>query len=560
MSDTHQPKRPLSEISHLFLSDVRDRQTNGAPRPVRRPPGSHEPAMRNDISIDLTPEEFAQVFGAAECAEEAVEAQAQAHERAPTVTAVVSAHLNGCQHERVRQYARHLASAGQRIGMLEVDTHEFRLMCFDCGQQPHGAAAMIGAEHALESFDARKMAEAIDEMNWDVDRWLLVLPNPRTPEARGLLREVDRWVMLSTCDHDGVVSCYRMLKGLSDMHRPALTLGLLDVHDETQASRVFRKLSSVCEQFLRWPLTAEPSIGHADQVAEHLVLHCRPTRDKAQLAAAPQWQVAANFLAKLNKGAAAAAQQETPTPMTTIAAPHISPASHEPGSAAIHAATATAAAAAAAPSLHLTDVVVPSPAAGGAVGAGTKTGAHREIGKELPTAAPAMPAAGATAGATPGSRPMMRMHDSSSSSSASDIIDLDGSEDGTAAIITAIVRHAAGELIECPVRPPMCADAHLTIDRDRQLVLLAVAGEGLRELRGIAQAYRWLTENRALVAMALPQFAIDALRLPRLRLLVDHADVSAELLQPMLQSGNITVQAYRKIRWGEKLGLLLEAA
>lgn len=140
------------------------------------------------------------------------------------------------------------------------------------------------------------------------------------------------------------------------------------------------------------------------------------------------------------------------------------------------------------------------------------------------------------------------------------MLDLDGIEEGSAAIITAMIRQAAGELIECPIRPPMCPEAHLTMDRERQLTLLAVAGEGLRELRGIAQAYRWLTENRALVAMALPQFAIDALRLPRLRLLIDHADVSAELLQPMLQSGNVTVQAYRKIRWGEKLGLLLEAA
>lgn len=520
MSDTPQPKRPLSEISHLFLSSVRDRQTNGAPRPVRRPPGSRE--IHKDLSIDLTPEEFAQVFGAAESADSPRESS-DGH--APEVTAVISAHLNGSQHDRVRQYARHLALTGQRIGLLEVDTHEFRLMCFDRGQPAmNGQAA---AEHALESFDARKMTETIEEMNWDIDRWLLVLPNPRTSEARGLLREVDHWVMLSTCDHDGVVSCYRMLKGLSDLHRPELTLGLLDVGDEVQAARVFRKLSSVCEQFLHWPLTAEPSIGQAEQIAEHLVLHCRPTRDKAQLASGSQWQVAANFLAKLNPAA-----QEAPNMTATQSTTHPPHAQDEP-----------------AHSLHLADVVV-SPAAA-TIGMTNQAGAHREIGKELPNAAPAPASAIA-------SRSMTRA--SESASGFSDVIDLSGIEEGHDAIITSIVHHAAGELIECPVRPPMCPDAHLTIDRDRQLVLLAVAGEGLRELRGIAQGYRWLTENRALVAMALPQFAIDAMRLPRLRLLVDHADVSAELLQPMLQSGNVSVQAYRKVRWGEKLGLLLEAA
>src|SRR5881394_91133 len=63
MSD--QPKKPtdnksLSEISHLFLSSVRDRQTSGAPRPIRRPPGAGK--MRDDMTIDLTPEEFAHVF------------------------------------------------------------------------------------------------------------------------------------------------------------------------------------------------------------------------------------------------------------------------------------------------------------------------------------------------------------------------------------------------------------------------------------------------------------------------------------------------------------------
>ncbi len=53
---------------------------------------------------------------------------------------------------------------------------------------------------------------------------------------------------------------------------------------------------------------------------------------------------------------------------------------------------------------------------------------------------------------------------------------------------------------------------------------------------------------------------IDAHQLPRLHLLVDHADMSAEVLQPMLQSASVTVHAYRKLRWGSKTGLLLEAA
>jgi hypothetical protein len=41
---------------------------------------------------------------------------------------------------------------------------------------------------------------------------------------------------------------------------------------------------------------------------------------------------------------------------------------------------------------------------------------------------------------------------------------------------------------------------------------------------------------------------------------VDQSDISAAVLQPMLQADHVTVQAYRKLRWGERTGVLLEAA
>src|SRR4051794_34888169 len=55
----HQPNKNLTEISHLFLSSLRDRTTSGAPRPQRKPPAAPAPS---NLSIDLTPEEFAQAF------------------------------------------------------------------------------------------------------------------------------------------------------------------------------------------------------------------------------------------------------------------------------------------------------------------------------------------------------------------------------------------------------------------------------------------------------------------------------------------------------------------
>ena len=64
-----------------------------------------------------------------------------------------------------------------------------------------------------------------------------------------------------------------------------------------------------------------------------------------------------------------------------------------------------------------------------------------------------------------------------------------------------------------------------------------------------------------LISMAMPQLQIDPHQMPHLRLLVDRAlTSSATTLQPLLQTGHVTVQTYRKLRWGPKTGLLLEAA
>jgi hypothetical protein len=60
--------------------------------------------------------------------------------------------------------------------------------------------------------------------------------------------------------------------------------------------------------------------------------------------------------------------------------------------------------------------------------------------------------------------------------------------------------------------------------------------------------------------MAVPQLAVDGHKHPRLTLLVDHGDMTAEVLAPMLESSTVNVRAYRKLRWGGKTGLLLEAA
>src|SRR5436190_4046933 len=345
MSD--QPKkidRNLSEISHLFLSSVRERQTGNTPRPVRRPPGQHAQgaapgAPRPDLSIDLTPEEFAQVFGDGSSnviAHGTAEHSNGEDIRIAPVSAIIGTHLNGKLFDRVKEYAGHLCGDVSRVGLIEVVACEFRLMLFDRNPDGGAMSSAAGVDPQVvtsDVMDPRRMAEAIVELIWDVDRWLLLVPGARVQEARALLRDVEHWVLLSTCDHDGVVSCYRTLKGLSEMqerevggsdgaaaHRARLSLALLDATDDAQAASIYRKLSGVCQQFLHWPVEAEAPVHRGESVAEHLVFCCRATRDKAQLASAPQWQVVANFLAKAK--AASCTADGTPVPHATAGREH----------------------------------------------------------------------------------------------------------------------------------------------------------------------------------------------------------------------------------------------
>jgi hypothetical protein len=499
--------RPLSEISHLFLSSVRDRQTNGAPRPQRKPP-----QPRADVSIDLTPEEFAQVYGSNGAAPTSED------EKRPAVTAIIGAHLNGKLFDRVKEYASHLCGTRSRIGLIEVDAAELRLMLFERSVAQPSQPADAPIQVRPEEFDLRRITEALEELSWDVEQWLLLLPNPRTLPAQSLLREVNDWVLLSTCDHDGLVAGYRTLKGMTEIQagKPNLSLALLDAASEVQAEKVYQKLASVSQQFLSWPMESQPPVRRRDDVIEHVVLVSRIGKDST---AAPQWSAVMNFITRGKSSPVEAAPILQPPPSTkpsVMSQPK--PTAPKPARELV------------------ADVVIEQ--------------------KPMQPAAPALPPREQIAVNAAPQTPRMTLV----ASQPDDVIELPAGQSANADIIGAVIRNAAGEWIQCPVKPPMCPDATVAVGRDRRLLIIAVAQQGLSDLRAIGRAYQWLTENRALVAMAVPQLSIDAEPSPRLQLLVDHADLSAEILQPMFQSSNVTVQAYRKLRWGGRTGLLLNAA
>ena len=201
MADQPKTSRSLSDISHLFLSSVREKQTGGASMPTRRPPVSDASSAGRDnpqvsggasptlharceaeakLNMDLEPAEFRQAFSDDEdSSEESM--------RIAPVTALIASHLGAGQYDAARRYARNLASTGQRVGLIFIDCSEFRLATFTPWDGPDAEPT-----EAEESgvFDARAMTDAINELNCDLDCWLLLVGNPRVAEGRSLLSKL----------------------------------------------------------------------------------------------------------------------------------------------------------------------------------------------------------------------------------------------------------------------------------------------------------------------------------------------------------------------------------
>src|SRR3989442_317610 len=116
-----QPKNPrsLSDISHLFLSSVRERQTGTSARPQRTPPPKQEP--RESIEPDPIPHQ-----------------QSRSEiSSIPPVRAIIASHLGSRQFDAVRSYARSLASSGRRIGLIWIDVAEFALLTYEPDERIH---------------------------------------------------------------------------------------------------------------------------------------------------------------------------------------------------------------------------------------------------------------------------------------------------------------------------------------------------------------------------------------------------------------------------------------
>ncbi len=415
-----------------------------------------------------------------------------------------------------------------------------------------GVGAGVEGE-TLSTTDVREIGQTLSALAADVARWLIVLPDPRLPHARRLLARCEEWTLLTSADHEGVVSGYRTLKGLCEMELPEdllcgsaqdgegprVTLAMLDAKNLDEADRAAKKLIGVCRQFL------DLSIDGPRSPSETTATKC----DVSELLTAtwPAAIQAAQAWAELERRLMPTPTVPTvPTIPTVPAAPSPSPSTSGIPMAMTY------------PSMHdPLDPAVVERAAG--IPDSAIPSLARPMPAPMPVPAPrpqtstptpvtsVAPAANAPAEIMP-SFPI-----------TDEVFDLPTGGSVTDAALSA---EASSGLAVTPIVPPMLPSGKVAVDREGRLTLVAAAAAGLSDLSTIARAVAWMSENRSLLAMALGQYRLSNDAPVALRLYVTHADAGSDALRMLLSHGSadVTVRAYRRLRWGGREGLLLEAA
>ncbi|MGA2232012.1 MAG: hypothetical protein ABSH22_14035, partial [Tepidisphaeraceae bacterium] len=484
MSDSTPTPRPsLSEISHLFLTELRQRQTNGAARPTRKPPSvSHaeSPAVSAVEPPAVSAVEPPAVSNAEPPVVNNVDQPATDLSEPPivennimaptgrTISLVVAHHLGASASTRVLEFAQHSAAAGP-VALIELADEGLRITTLDASNPDEESAV----QPSDEPVSYKTISHALEEMSWDIQHWLVFLPNPRSNAAPELLAQIDQWTLLVTAADDTIVGGYRALKGLlTDSARPSISVAVAGAEDDAQADLIHRKLDRATRQFLDVSLLNQGRVTSAPDAQTHVALCCRCTDGVTQ----EHWNAVTAWT--ISSSAAPDAQPGDST--ATVSVDSVEP----PAATAVESPAMSA---------------VESPAAS-TIEPPVVSNVEPIVTESIPEPIPMK---------------LIQPTPSKSSASFDEILDLSGSAD-SADILSAILKHHT-DWIAAPVAPPAHESAKIAVEREGRLILVAVA-DGLYELPAISRAYTWLTENRPLLRMAFPQLSIDAAAMPRLTL------------------------------------------
>jgi len=428
------------------------------------------------------------------------------------LSAVLAHHLGQGALQRVRAYAGHIAAGAQRVGLIEIGEDGLRLTCFD---STHPASAQDPAEAIsqppMEPADERRITQALAEMSWDIRRWILfVAAGPKSVTARSLITKARHWTLLTSADDTGTVTAYRALKALVSSADATISLAVVGADSQSQAEIICRKVAGASKQFLDRVVEDEGMVAPADNITESIALWCRAGANVSE-----HWTAVTRFV------------EQCVAPSDSTSAAEDAPDESDE--------LEISAQAAAAPTNA--NMEMQSPATG-PIPMPT-----------MPTMPTMTPAPTASIGLTTPAPAVAGIDE---------VIDLPS--DADAGRILQAVLQGQSDWIASPLKAPHCEFASVAVDRDGRLALLAAAGGGISQLPQISRAYAWLIENRSLVKLALPQMNIDATALPKLTLFIDEADSTSGELTVVLQSGSVSIRTFRRLRWGQKTGLVLERA
>jgi hypothetical protein len=488
------PDRAISAISHLFLSSPEATEDANVADEVA--------ALAEELHLDP-----AVLYDGPAGGEEEV---GPLPALGRPVRAVIGAGMNGSFFTRGREYAAHLVAGGGRVGLVQIDADEIRLHLVEHDADPATLPPERPRPTEGDLNDARRcrrITEALSELDYDVDRWLVLLPDPRHPEAKRLLAELRECVVLATADHDGVVAGYRTVKGLCEEVSPSeVAVALVDATDDGAARRVHHKLAEVCRQFLNVTLEDGGRVRAASTVAEHNVLWFRARStgladDAAVPSAAPQWGLLGKFLADGRAAEAAAnaaegaigreRQRQDVLPDRPVPTEAMEPEIQE-------------------------DSTMP----------------FKPVMREIAPPAP-------TPVADAGDDDLVTLASGSPADVARGYLQRQGLE-------------------PLAITPPQLPEAVIAVSGG-VLQLVAVTGSEPHKLDACEAARVWLGQSAAVIALALPAANINVEATPRLTLLIRDGESSAPAVRHAAAQVGVSVVPHRTLKWSGRVGLLLAA-
>lgn len=544
------PAQSISEIASiadLFLSGVREASGEGRRRPQRVPPGGGGAAPSSDGSAAGSGQ------GRTSDAPESVKdgagtgggggrprGDAGRDEPPPRVCYLVAgSHVSAAVAQRVvAEVARSLVGAGRRVGTLQYAGGRVRLGLAD-GELP------ADASETAESATARELHDAAAELSADVDGWVVATDDLR---STALALEVSAavptggsmpatgWVVPVAAGEEGRVEAYRTVKALATWvsGRGPASENAESGHDaggtgapwagrgrlvlaatEPAAMAVVGQLREVIRKFLSWDAADALLVGEASQTDVHPLMAAVLTPD--------EWSAV----------------------QSAVLLPHVA---HR-GDA------AEPARAAAEPAGDPAETSVDSAAAGDGMGAEVSEGQRPAETTGVDAPADAVPAErrGSTAAGRAETYPALGW-------SADDpvVIELPSA---TAEGVLEAVLEASPEWQDCDVPVPATVPCRVVADRSGRAVLVAAVDREPAKMGSevvqVGRAAGWLQQHLTLVARAARPIRVE----PSLgvHVVVYVPTATRPHLASLVQAG-VEVVGYRSLRWGGRLGLLVEAA